>query len=653
MVNNTSNQYGGGIGGSGSPVIRNSIIWGNSAASRGNQMFIYNATFQLKNTCYENGTGDNEIYYTASFDFDENCITTDPSFIDALNNDYRIYGSSPCANSGENSYNSESTDIRDEARIQNNIIDMGAYEWTSSVDPYDPVYILATWTGATDTDWGTASNWDIGTIPLPLYDVRIPDVSNNPVIGSLANVHKLTIEPDATLNINPGGALVVANTLTNNADTTGLVLNSDATGTGRLVNNTADVPATVKQYLVKDGWHYMGIPFTETPKASVLSGLWVTENDEGTATNETESGWSYLDTTSDIVPGKGYGIYSNADTDTTVTLYGTLLTGDKTTNTTNTNEGWNFIANPYPCTIDWDASGGKTLNNIQDAIYLWNPDLSGTNKYGRYGTYVDGVETNGQTQYIAPMQGFFVKATAAGSVSFTNDAKTAVASNFKSETLQSIIRLAASDTEGRTDETVIRFKTTATNGFDGNMDAYKLKANSLAPQLYSVYNDNEYSINSIPRADEELIIPLELMVKTNGEHTLSLIELSNYGYTYPLILKNPATGETVNLQNEDFRFEASEGETVQLQLGFSNSTVSSDEWLTNNLYLWSENQSIVISRMGNIASKVAVLNTSGQVVYRAKVQTSELLIPVSATGMYIVRVKPENGKAYNGKVVVR
>ncbi|MCF8359985.1 MAG: T9SS type A sorting domain-containing protein [Prolixibacteraceae bacterium] len=650
FVSNTSGRDGSAIYNQRYSTLtcKNSIIWSDNA---GSFALIYNDIsnylpneIHLYNCCYND-----EPDALMNVSTVQNCITANPKFVGSdVNPDhpYALYGSSPCVNIGNDAYNNETSDIRGEARKQSTI-DIGAYEWTEGIDPY---YQLATWTGATNTDWATSTNWDIAAVPTNTNDVVIPNVDNDPEIATNAESYNLTVNNDAIVSINAGGTLSVNNTLTNNADTTGLVLNSTATETGRLVNNTAGVPATVKQYLVKDGWHYMGIPFTETPKASVLSGLWVTENDEATATNNTESGWSYLDTSSVVIPGKGYGIYSDADADTTVTLYGTLLTGDKTTNTTNTNEGWNFIANPYPCTIDWEVVNGN-LSNVNDAIYLWDPTLNSGN--GTYATYIDGTGTNGQTQYIAPMQGFFVKATAAGSVTFTNDAKTAVASNFKSESLQSIIRLAASDTEGRTDETVIRFKSTATNRFDGHMDAYKLKANSLTPQLYSVYNSDEYSINSIPQVYEELIIPLELMVKTNGEHTVALSELSNYNYPYPLILKNPETGESVNLQNEDYRFEASEGETVSLLLEFSESTTSSDEWLKNNIYLWSENQSITVSRMGNIASKVAVLNTSGQVVYRAKVQTSELTIPVNATGMYIVRVKPENGEVYNGKVVVR
>ena len=54
-----------------------------------------------------------------------------------------------------------------------------------------------TWTGATDTDWHTASNWDLNIIPDLTTDVIISDVSggsgNNPVFTVNAQTRDLHI----------------------------------------------------------------------------------------------------------------------------------------------------------------------------------------------------------------------------------------------------------------------------------------------------------------------------------------------------------------------------------------------------------------------------------------------------------------------------
>ncbi len=133
---NSSVDGGGVFNFHASPMLNNTILWGNTASGNGNQIAMYlgvEGITTLNYSCYGNGT--NDIYVDdGTIIADNNNITDDPEFIDAGNGDYHIYGISPCAGSGDNSYNSENTDIRGEARIQNSIIDMGAYEWTAGVD---------------------------------------------------------------------------------------------------------------------------------------------------------------------------------------------------------------------------------------------------------------------------------------------------------------------------------------------------------------------------------------------------------------------------------------------------------------------------------------------------------------------------------------
>jgi hypothetical protein len=116
-----------------SPILQNCIIWGNIATT-GNQIYITGGgTTTLNYSCYSNSTNDVVV---ASGSFGTNfSITVEPVFADASNEDFRLFGNSPPANTGLNSYNSTTTDIRGQSRIQNTTIDMGAYEWTSGIDP--------------------------------------------------------------------------------------------------------------------------------------------------------------------------------------------------------------------------------------------------------------------------------------------------------------------------------------------------------------------------------------------------------------------------------------------------------------------------------------------------------------------------------------
>jgi hypothetical protein len=63
-----------------------------------------------------------------------------------------------------------------------------------------------TWTGATSTEWNTATNWDPACVPTGSDHVIIADVTNNPTISAAVSVKSVTV--------NTGGVLTIAATKT-------------------------------------------------------------------------------------------------------------------------------------------------------------------------------------------------------------------------------------------------------------------------------------------------------------------------------------------------------------------------------------------------------------------------------------------------------
>jgi hypothetical protein len=59
------------------------------------------------------------------------------------------------------------------------------------------------WTGNTNSNWGTATNWSKGVVPTENFDVTIPPSPNDPVLDQNRTVGSINIKSGATLTIPP------------------------------------------------------------------------------------------------------------------------------------------------------------------------------------------------------------------------------------------------------------------------------------------------------------------------------------------------------------------------------------------------------------------------------------------------------------------
>ncbi|MCF7803432.1 MAG: hypothetical protein K9N46_03130 [Candidatus Marinimicrobia bacterium] len=172
FTENIASNGGGVSNRSGSvQTYNNCIFWSNSASSNGDEIYMDGGTGTTLNySCYQNEEGD--IYGTLTT---SHCINTDPQFVGVLNNSdhpYSIGGISPCADAGDNTYNSEPYDIRGPGfpRTLNKLdgtsgtIDMGAYEYKIGTDASLPVtlssFIATAGNGEVTLRWTTESEID-------------------------------------------------------------------------------------------------------------------------------------------------------------------------------------------------------------------------------------------------------------------------------------------------------------------------------------------------------------------------------------------------------------------------------------------------------------------------------------------------------------
>jgi helix-turn-helix protein len=108
--------------------------------------------------------------------------------------------------------------------------------------------VSSSWTGATNTDWATSTNWSDGTVPIATDNVYIPSSAvNQPTIGSAAVCGILEIVSGATLTISGSNTLTLtdlinAGTITANAST--LSIGGVFTNTGTFTRGTGTVNYT-------------------------------------------------------------------------------------------------------------------------------------------------------------------------------------------------------------------------------------------------------------------------------------------------------------------------------------------------------------------------------------------------------------------------
>jgi len=237
-------------------------------------------------------------------------------------------------------------------------------------------------------------------------------------------------------------------------------------------------------------------------------------------------------------------------------LRGSIFSGNRTlpvsftSSGTVANDGWNFVGNPYPSTIDWDAASGWTKTNVNNATYMRD------NGAGAVATYVGGVSQNGGSRYISSGQAFFVKSDGGvPSLQVTEAVKVAGTQTtfFREGAIPDVLRIKLIKANLQ-DETVVRFSPDATEGFDGSLDAYKLK--NAYFNFSSVSGETKYAINSLPNFGCSQSLALNIADATAGAYRLELSQFDSFDGAVEFSLLDQFTGKVIDVKsNPVYEFE--------------------------------------------------------------------------------------------------
>jgi autotransporter-associated beta strand protein len=455
----------------------------------------------------------------------------------------------------------------------------------------DPV----TWSGGANThEWNTPGNWVPALVPIATTNVNIP--------AGLPYYPTIISAPAVCLNITV-------------QDGASLIDNGNLTIGGTLTVNHSSIAAS--------NWHYISSPVSGLTSNAFLGHFlydFVTSTD------------LYTPITSTSVPltaMKGFALYPKT-TAYTAPYVGGLNPASNSFTISAALNGWNLIGNPYPSAIDWDAASGWTKTGVvNDAIYIYN----GT----AWSTYIAGAGTGIGTRYIAPTQGFFVKASSGGTMTMTSAVQVHNTVPFYKSADGAVTNLLRMEVSGNgyQDDAVVRFLPEATAEFDGNFDAYKRYGDiAEAAQLYTL-GSIPLAINSLPEIDN---VPVGIKIGAEGSYTIAATEMNDIPFA---TLEDTETGIFTDLSYSPYTFTSVAGTFDQrFILHFSMLSVAENK--SKDAAVYSYQQTVYINLKNQVKGDIFIYNITGQLVAsrRSAQGTNEIKLP--NTGNYIVKVISKN-----------
>ncbi|WP_018344397.1 beta strand repeat-containing protein [Cytophaga aurantiaca] len=538
-----------------------------------------------------------------------------------------------------------------------------------------------TWVGGAtgnQTNWLTAANWSLNSVPTSTQDVVIPaGRSYYPIITGAVNAKAVVIDLGAVVTITGSGTLnaygnILANgTLTANANST-IVMNQGAAqsvwGAGitylynLTINNSSGVSIlsamkikgtlsltkgqlTTYSYLTIDIDSGGNIGYASTDVGSIdgvvtvyravnnITSHYISCPLNGVTAND------IVDDIQVINPASGntrlfqfnntsYKWVGVTDMNTTLSpssayslWFGNATSLDFTGTYTHTAS--------YSYTGPNVATQFMLVSNPYPSTLDWEA-ASGWTKSGvnnaiyfwnpttnSYTSYIHGQGTNSATQYIPAMNSFFV------AYNGTTPSTATVVMNglVRTPTSASMWRAASDETVRLTlksttaaDETLIRFNEDATNEFDSDLDAFKMTNPSTVPSIYTEFGSTKYSINSIADPSAKDTIAVYTKVPADGDYVLSITS-SNPSIEYVLVDKKLGT-ETV-VTTRDYSFTALKTDDLNrfdLQLRQSITTGVKNGTGTSSIGILSSPNGFLVKSTLSGTGTIEILDVTGNVV---------------------------------------
>lgn len=495
----------------------------------------------------------------------------------------------------------------------------------------DLVYLWNGGVADDERNWFNANNWNLKSVPTSDSFVQVPIrpffpvISGSPLENSIVRTGTTTLEEGTLLTVNSGANFSIRDS--SNFITIGSTSKIVLEPNSNYLNLSTSTPnLEIKQQLNgSKGWRMLGTPLKSKTYNQLLLGLvpqgiggtsspfsslqpnvlWFDETDGGSSlqgwrrpshiNNSVKLGRGHFvyvfngatipgsrDKYTDILPitlkmeGMEHNLLSEGPINFGITYTPRAATfqqpdPDKELfiESNPADAGFNMISNPTASVIDFYEESAWTKVNIDNSIYIWDPNLNTGG--GAWRTF-NGVVGNLDNGRIAPFQSFWVHANASNPQLLlnSNQAKTTLQKDFYSR-----INLETNSNENQQNQ-VLSLKVTSENleaeawiSFDKNgleghdsKDAYQLESLSDNWLLLYSYGSQKLNtplqINNLEALDEtQKSIPLMIAAaksskEFDGDYVLSWNIPDSWPSNVTLVLMDHIQDKAIDMRKESF-----------------------------------------------------------------------------------------------------
>lgn len=539
--------------------------------------------------------------------------------------------------------------------------------------------LLNTWTGATNTDWNTPSNWSLGTVPTSTSIIEIPSGAGTPVANVDINVASLTLLENASLtaNLNVVSPIIVVNS-----------------GASLIANDAFPRPTiTYNRNLPNTNWYLISSPveqnvvdFVTNNSLALGSGTGINQNIALAPYNNVTSSWDYFtvgetdglngDDVSAVfnIGGiKGYSVKPTAPGD--ISFTGTLINVNKQQQiSVGDGDAFNLVGNPYTnyVAVNLAAASFSTNNHY---LLGRNTDPVGVNDHLSEATvwFWDGVQNQYITvnnaspaRYVAPGQSFFVSAKSTGFFLFMEQMQSHQTNDVfnKSATSRPEIKLTIHNGK-KSSYTDVYYINGTTLGFDNGYDSsiFGGAANDFIVYTHLLEDSQgqNLAIQSLPDSNfESMIIPIGLNA-VSGSEVVFTADGINIPNGLDVIIEDREKQIFTTLSNSGAKYAVTLSENSSGIGRFylhtnSSATLGTLNQELNNINVYStsiSNLRIVGIDTGNVSLRLN--DILGKSVFHTSFKgtsVNDVSLPNLKAGIYLVDIQSEKGKL-NKKIILK